>query len=106
MVTSNLCKYLVLGLIIVLISITLFVTPSTNKPCVNCNKPSSSAAPTGAVTTPKLAEVNDADNKPKSNTPKLKPKSKPTTEKKVEFDTNSNNDISGYDGDSGGFAPW
>jgi len=102
MTTSNLCKYLVIGLIVVLISITLFVTPNTNKPCVNCDKPSPSAPPSAPL------DTNEADKQPPKPRPKLKqkPKAKSETEqKKVEFNTQNNDVISGYDG-SDGLASW
>ena len=34
---DNVCKYLVVG-VLVLVAIVLFVKPSENKPCLNCNK--------------------------------------------------------------------
>ena len=105
MTTANVCKYLVLGLIVVLISITLFVKPETNKPCVNCNKPS----PVDPLTVDQSstpAKSDDSSNKPDSKPQPKSTKPKPNNEKAKKVEFNTNHEIVGYDSSSSGLASW
>ena len=112
---DNVCKYLVVGVVLVLVAIVLFVKPSANKPCLNCEKNGQAMpkeAPKGHTGT-EHAPVKPAEEKPKKKVEfeEKKPKvEKVAPEKKAPEPTSTcshNKEVNGIQGyESGDYASW
>lgn len=112
---DSVCKYLVVGVVLVLVAIVLFVKPTVNKPCLNCNKNEPlvpKAGPKGH-TEAEHAPVKPVEEKPKKKVDfeEKKPKvEKPPSGKKAPEPTptcSHNKEANGIQGyESGDYASW